>query len=141
MSGTAISQWIADLGIWPLIVMLLPNLMLFRKHGQAAAKKRIASLYQDNAVFTDMVVLCVVATFELTDTYLFFAAVVVAAGAYLLRKKMFPYRLTCPECDRKHDLFSSEFKNVYVMDDHLCDACRTASRAEESVQEPVDDPE
>lgn len=141
MNGTAVSQWIADLGVWPLIVMLLPNLMLFRKYGQEAAKKRAASLYQAIAVFLVTISAGAVAIFGLTDTYLVLAVVGVAAGAYLLRKRMLPYRLTCPECDTKHDLFGGDFKNVYVMDDDLCDACRTASRAEEAAEEAVDDSE
>ncbi len=132
MNGTAVSQWITDLGIWPLIVMLLPNLMLFRKLGQAATKKRTASLYQAIAVFLVTIVAGTVTNFGLTDTYLVVGVAVVAVAAYLLRKRMFPYRSTCPECGRKHNIFSAEFKNIYVMDDDLCDACRTASRAEEA---------
>ena len=141
MNGTAVSQWIMELGIWPLVVMVLPNLMVFRKYGPAATKKRVASIYQAIAVFLVTLVAGGVVNFGLTDASLFVGIAVIAAGAYLLRKQMFPYRLTCPECDRKHNILSGEIKNVYVMDDHLCDACRTASRAEESVQEPVDDPE
>ena len=132
MNGTAISQWITGLGIWPLVIMLLPNLMVFRKHGQAATKKRTASLYQAIAVFLVTVIAGIVANFGLTDTYLLLGVAVVAVAAYLLRKRMFPYRLNCPTCGRKHDIFSAEFKNVYVMDDDLCDACRAESLAEET---------
>lgn len=135
MNGTAVSQWITDLGIWPLIVMLLPNLMLFRKQGQASTKKRTASLYQAIAVFLVTIVAGTVTNFGLTDTYLVVGVAVVAVAAYLLRNRMFPYRSTCPECGRKHDIFSAEFKNIYVMDDDLCDACRTASRAEEAADD------
>lgn len=135
MNGTAVSQWIAELGIWPLIVMLLPSLMLFRKHGPAANRKRLASLYQAIAVFLVTIVAGTVTNFGLTDIYLVPGVAAVAVGAYLLRKRMFPYRLTCPACGRKHDIFTGEFKNVYVMDDDLCDACRDASRAEETADD------
>lgn len=135
MSGTVVSQWIAELGIWPLIVMLLPSLMLFRKHGPAANRKRLASLYQAIAVFLVTIVAGTVTNFGLTDIYLVPGVAAVAVGAYLLRKRMFPYRLTCPACGRKHEIFTGEFKNVYVMDDDLCDACRNASRAEETADD------
>ena len=135
MSGTVVSQWIADLGIWPLIVMLLPNLMLFRKHGPVAKRKRLASLFQAIAVFLVTIVAGTVVNIGLTDIHLVLGVAAVAVGAYLLRKRMFPYRLTCPACGRKHEIFTGEFKNVYVMDDDLCDACRDASRAEETADD------
>jgi len=83
-------------------------------------------------VFLVTVIAGTVANFGLTDTYLLLGVAVVAVAAYVLRKRMFPYRLTCPTCGRKHDIFSAEFKNVYVMDDDLCDACRAESLAEET---------
>ena len=50
MNANTISVWIAELGIWPLVVVLVPNLM-FRKYGQSAGKKRMSSLMQAIAVF------------------------------------------------------------------------------------------
>lgn len=106
--------------------MVLPNLLVFRKYGRAAMKKRVASVYHAIAVFLITIVAASVVSFGLSDYYLALGVGVIGIAAYLLRKRMFPYRLTCPKCGRKHDLFSAEFKNVYVMDDDLCDVCRAA---------------
>lgn len=131
-----ISQWIADLGIWPLLVMLLPNLFLFRKHGQVVAKKRMASLMQAIAVFLFTMSAALIVSMGGSDAYLLLSLVIIAGVSYLLRARMFPYRLTCPECGRKHEVFTPEFKNIYVMDDDLCDECR---RRAEGHQEDADE--
>ncbi|MDF1566436.1 MAG: hypothetical protein P1P77_00290 [Spirochaetaceae bacterium] len=118
MNGNAISIWIAELGIWPLVVVLVPNLM-FRKYGQSAGKKRMASLLQAIAVFVITTAAAFVVERELTDIYLFGAVAVVAVVLFLYRGKVFPYRLTCAECETKLD-----FRTIYFMDDNLCVDCR-----------------
>ena len=50
MNSYHISTWIVGLGLWPLIIAIAPNL-IFRRYGQAAVKKRMASLYHALAVF------------------------------------------------------------------------------------------
>ncbi|MDT8297099.1 MAG: hypothetical protein RQ801_02265 [Spirochaetaceae bacterium] len=142
MNGNAISIWIAELGIWPLVVVLVPNLM-FRKYGQAAGKKRMASLLQAIAVFVITTAAAFVVERELTDIYLFGAVAVVAVVLFLYRGKVFPYRLTCAECETKLD-----FRTIYFMDDNLCVDCRRkkdVAEEEESASveeiESQDDPE
>jgi hypothetical protein len=124
VTGNAVSQWIGDLGIWPLVVMVVPSIMLFRKRGREAIRKQKATLYHAIIVFLVCAAATVIVSRELSDLYLAGAVVVIAVGAVVLRKHVFPYRLRCPECGRRHDLFSREIRNVYVMDDNLCDACR-----------------
>ncbi len=134
MTGMAVSEWIASLDIWPLVVMLLPYFFLFRSHGQESKAKRFASLSHAIAVFAITSVAALVLALGLSDAYLFAAIALVAAGAYALRERMFPYRLSCPQCGRKYELFTSDFRIVYLMDDHLCDDCRALN---ESVSEPL----
>jgi 8-oxo-dGTP diphosphatase len=135
MNGNAISVWIAELGIWPLVVVLVPNLM-FRKYGQAAGKKRMASLLQAIAVFVITTAAAFVVERELTDIYLFGTVAVVAVVLFLYRGKVFPYRLTCAECDAKLD-----FRTIYFMDDNLCVDCRRKKDAMDEELESSDDSE
>jgi len=118
LNGTTVSAWIAQAGIWPLIVVLVPNLM-FRRYGQAAVKKRMASLLQAIAVFVITTLAAFVMERELTDLVLFIGILIVAVALYILRDKVFPYRLSCPECGVRLD-----FRTIYFMDDHLCVDCR-----------------
>ncbi|MFW6288961.1 MAG: hypothetical protein ACOC2Q_04190 [Spirochaetota bacterium] len=130
----AVSEWIAGLDIWPLVLMLIPYFFLFRSRGQESREKRFASLAHAIAVFAITSVAALVLALGLTDAYLFAAIALVAALAYALRERVFPYRLSCPQCNRRYELFTSDFKIVYLMDDHLCDDCRAAN---ESASEPL----
>ena len=121
--------------------MLLPNIFLFRKYGQAAAKKRMASLYQAVAVFFFTMSAALIAGTGLHDALLLVSLAIIAVAAFLLRKWMFPYRLTCPSCGHQHEILTPEFKNVYVMDDHLCDSCRKELEPEEEGSDSDDDEE
>jgi hypothetical protein len=139
MNGMAASEWIAGLDVWPLVVMLIPYFFLFRSRGQESKAKRFASLSHAIAVFVITSVAALVLALGLTDAYLFAAIVLVAAGAYALRERMFPYRLSCPQCNRKYELFTADFRIVYLMDDHLCDDCRAANEAVSEPLPPVDE--
>ena len=125
MTGNTLSTWIADLDIWPLVVMLLPYFFLFRKHGAEVRVKRLASLYHALMVFVITSAAGLIAALDLTDTWLAPAVGVVAIAAYVLRRQVFPYRLSCPGCGRAYNPFSADLKVIYVMDDDLCDACRS----------------
>jgi 8-oxo-dGTP diphosphatase len=134
MNGITVSVWIAELGIWPLVVVLVPNLM-FRRYGQASGKKRMSSLMQAIAVFLITTVAAFVVERELTDMYLFFGIGIVAVALYIFRARVFPYRLSCAECETKLD-----FKTIYFMDDNLCPACHSKKVAEEDAAEPETEP-
>ena len=129
MNGITVSAWIADLGIWPLVVVLVPNLM-FRRYGQASGKKRMSSLMQAIAVFLITTMAAFVVERELSDMYLFFGIGIVAVVLYIFRARVFPYRLSCAECETKLD-----FKTIYFMDDNLCPACHSKKVAEEDAAE------
>ncbi|MFW5690150.1 MAG: hypothetical protein ACOC1U_11315, partial [Spirochaetota bacterium] len=113
--------------IWPLVVMLVPYFFIFRKHGNEARTKRLASLYQAIAVFIVTTAAAAVVAFDLTDAHLTGAVVLVAIAAYALRRHLVPYQFSCPECGRAYNLFSEDLRIVYVMDDNLCDSCRSAA--------------
>ena len=131
MNDPVISQWIADLGIWPLIVMVFPTVFMFRKYSPDSSRKKMASLLHAIAVFLFTVSAALIAMLEGSDLYLLLSLAVIAGAAYLLRDRMFPYRLTCPNCGHKHEVFTSDFKNIYFHDDHLCDKCRKAIEGED----------
>lgn len=127
MSGTTVSAFLADLDIWPLVIMLLPYFFLFRKYGNEVRRKRLASLYHAIIVFLITASGAAVVAFELSDAYLLGAVVVLSLAAWVFRRHVFPYQLTCPGCGRTYNLLSSDLRTVYVLDDHLCEACRTPS--------------
>ncbi len=132
INGIVISEWIAKLGIWPLIVLLVPNLM-FRRYGQSAGKKRMSSLFQAIAVFLITTMAAFIVERELSDKYLFIGIAAVAVLLYVFRERVFPYRLSCIECDARLD-----FKTIYFMDDNLCTDCHSKKVArEEAAEEKV----
>ncbi len=142
INGLVISNWIAKLGIWPLIVLLVPNLM-FRRYGQSAGKKRMSSLLQAIAVFLITTMAAFIAErgveLGLSDKYLFVGIAAVAVLLYVFRERVFPYRLSCVKCDAR-----LEFKTIYFMDDNLCTDCHSKKvareeTAEETVAESADE--
>ena len=124
MTGTTVSEWIASLDIWPLVVMLIPYFFVFRRYGDEVRTKRLASLFHAIGLFFVTATAAAVVALELTDAYLLVALLLVASAAYVFRARVFPYRLSCPRCGHAYNVFSSDMKIVYVMDDHLCDQCR-----------------
>jgi len=118
MNTNAVSLWIAGLGIWPLIVILAPNLM-FRRFGQAAGEKRKASLYQAMAVFLITTLAAFIVERELTDSYFYAGLLVILLAFVMLRKKTLPYRFNCAACEKKLDI-----KTIYFIDNNLCGDCR-----------------
>jgi len=118
INGLVVSAYIADLGVWPLVIVLIPNL-LFRKYGQSAGKKRMSSLFQAISIFVITTVAAFMVEKQLSDKYLYLAVAVVAVVLYIFRAKVFPYKLKCVECGAKLD-----YKAIYFMDDNLCDDCR-----------------
>jgi len=129
INGLVVSTWLAGLGIWPLVIVLIPNL-LFRKYGQSAGKKRMSSLFQAIAIFLITTVAAFLVEKELSDKYLFLAVGIVALVLYLLRARVFPYKLKCVECDATLD-----FKTIYFMDDNLCTDCHSKKMAEQEAAE------
>jgi len=129
INGLVVSTWLADLGVWPLVIVLVPNL-LFRKYGQSAGKKRMSSLFQAIAVFVITTVAAFMVEKQLSDKYLYLATALVAVVLYLFREKVFPYKLKCVECDA-----SLDFKTIYFMDDNLCIACHSKKVAAQEAAE------
>ena len=142
MGNSPVSQWILSLGIYPLLVMIVPTLTLFRKRGREVMIKQGASLAHAIIVFLVCASAMVVVSLELSDIFLLPAVLLIGFVAYLLRKRVFPYRLACPECGHRHNLLTAEFRNVYVMDDNLCNDCRRrlhpAAAPAVAVAEPED---
>ncbi len=118
MDSSKLSQWISELGLWPLIGILVLNLV-FRRYGKAAIKKRMACLYQALAVFAITSIAAVIAQKELGDLYLYIGTLAVVAFLYIFKAKTFPYRLTCLRCSKKLDM-----KTIYFMDNNLCPKCQ-----------------
>jgi 8-oxo-dGTP diphosphatase len=122
MNGNEISLWIFGLKMWPLVVVLVPNL-LFRKYGKAASRKRMASLYHAIAMFLITTTAGFVVAKNLTDIYLLAGTALVVILMVVFRDRAVPYRLTCAGCNTKLEL-----KTIYFLDDDLCPAC-LASRS------------
>ena len=118
MTGNQVSLWIASLGAWPLIVVLIPSLF-FRRYGRGGGPKRMASLYQAIAIFAITTAAAFIAERRLTDLYLYLGIAAVAAVLIIFRNRVFPYRRTCPACGTSLDI-----KTIYFIDSHLCPPCR-----------------
>jgi len=129
MHGNDISLWIAELKLWPLIVVLALNL-LFRKYGAAATRKRMSSLYHAIAVFLIISMAGFVVARGLTDIYLYAGVAVVVVLFIIFRKRVFPYQLSCPLCHVRLD-----FKTIYFIDDNLCASCRDGEKVQKDVSD------
>ncbi len=117
----SVSSWIFNLGMWPLIVALVLNLM-FRRYGKAAIKKRMASLYHTLSVFAVTAMAAFIVQKGLNDTILAIGVLIVLGVLIILRKKAFPYQLTCAECATRLDI-----QTIYFMDNNLCSNCNALS--------------
>jgi len=104
--------------------MLALNLF-FRKFGSAATHKRMSSLYHAMAVFLIISVAGFVVAKGLTDIYLYGGLAIVVALFIIFRKRVFPYRLSCPRCHARLNI-----KTIYFMDDNLCAACRAEAQVD-----------
>ena len=127
MNGQVISSWVADLGLWPLIIALLPNLM-FRRFGSQEGIKRMASLIHAIAVFILFISASLVMIKNLTDMYFLGGVAISLLFLIVLRKKAFPYRKTCVECEK-----ALTFQTIYFMDDNLCSSCRSSKSSAEDL--------
>ena len=124
MGNPVVSRWIFGLQIWPLLVMLVPSITLFRRHGREVIRKQVASLIHAGTVFLITATAGIVSMLDASDLFLFLAVAAIATALVVFRRYAFPYRLTCPECGHRHNLLSAEIQNIYVMDDNLCYSCR-----------------
>ncbi len=132
MTGNTVATWVADLDMWPLIVVLVLNL-LFRRYGGAGGYKRMASLYQAIMIFLITTAAAVSISLSFTkdqgDLYFFLAVVIIVVAGVMLRKRVFPYRRTCVECDAKLDI-----ETIYFRDANLCNSCREAEQARKDAE-------
>ena len=124
MTSIAVSRWIADLGIWPLIVVLFPYVIVLRRRGPESQKKKVATVIHAVGLFVLLVAAATIIEFGLSDLLLVPVVAALAAAGYRYRDRAFPYRLSCPECGARHAILSEGFTNFYAMDDNLCDDCR-----------------
>lgn len=127
LNGVTISAWVVELGLWPLIIVLLPNL-LFRRYGQGTGKKRWASLLQAIAVFLITSMAGLVLNFGLKDYHFLSGVFLVLVALFVFREKVFPYRLSCVSCNARLD-----FQTIYFRDDNLCLSCRSAQDESEKL--------
>ncbi len=128
MNSVVVSRWIVELGIWPLIVVLFPYVVLLRKHGVESQKKKVATIFHAIGLFGLLVAAASIVEFGLSDVVLLPVVAILAAAGYRYRDRVFPYRLTCPECGTRHSILSEGFTNFYAMDDNLCDDCRAKNQ-------------
>ena len=70
------------MGLWPLIVFIVPNLF-FRKYNSKSAKKRLANLYQAITVFVITTSAAFIADKKAGDKYLFLVIAVLAVLLYI----------------------------------------------------------
>ena len=127
VTGTAIADFIVGLNIWPLVIMLVPYVLLFRKAGIGSQTKRVAHLMQSITVFLVMTAAALTRALSLTDLYFIGAVIALAVGVVLLRARMFPYRTRCPKCGRRFAFTAADIRSVYVNDDNLCSDCSADS--------------
>ncbi len=127
MTSNTVSIWVASLDIWPLVIVLVPNLM-FRRYGNRSGKKRMASLLQAIAVFAITTGAGFVAVRELTDLYFYIITAVVIVVLVIFRAKVFPYRRSCIACGAKLDI-----ETIYFREPDLCISCRAAESDEADI--------
>jgi len=128
-----ISQKVAEMGLWPLIIVIVPNLF-FRKYGQKSIKKRKANLYQAIAVFIVTMSASIITQYKFGDIYLYIITSVVIVLLVVFRKNVFPYTRKCEKCGATLDL-----KTIYYMEKNLCTSCASKEAEPELPDSPQEE--
>jgi hypothetical protein len=119
LNGNIVSVFLVSLGLWPLIIVVTPVLIV-RRYGVKSVIKCRAIMLQGISIFLIFVTAQANMEFGGKDLYLFLVIAVALILWAVFRKYIFPYQLSCAGCETK-----LSFKTIYMLDNNLCDTCRT----------------
>lgn len=128
-----ISQFIVEYFNWVFLGILALNLFQ-RRQGKNAQKKRYASLYIAIGVFLVYTFANGLLYFKLAEWYLAPFGIAIVAGAFLLRKWLFPFRIRCASCAK-----ALTFEQIVYRDSNLCDDCTPKIENPEAAAEAESD--
>jgi multisubunit Na+/H+ antiporter MnhG subunit len=101
------------------LLLAVLGLNLFqRRYQQYSEKKRFATLYLGMLVLAWMILVILMVYFHLPDVLLIPLTAAVVLAGFLLRRRVFPFRLRCVQC---HQPLSS--KRVLFFDSNACERC------------------
>ncbi len=123
-----ILQTIEQYYTWALIAILLLNLSQRKIPG--TYKKRFATIYLASILLLFEVGVVVILSRDLNHNLAWLVAVICAGLLFLLRKRAFPFRFHCVECNKQLD-----FKHIIGHDDNLCQECYYKAHPEEAKAE------
>ncbi len=103
---------------WVIIVVLFFNIMQ-RKHYPHVKKKRMATLYIAVLVLLLNMFVALILQFTLPEWTLIPALLITLTVGFILRKKIFIFKLKCVECGAKLTMNDMAYR-----DDNLCEDCR-----------------
>jgi 8-oxo-dGTP diphosphatase len=101
-----------------MMAVLIANLTQ-RKHVKHGNRKRLATLWVAGILLFLQVELVLIQHFELSDIFLFPSFVFALALLYLLRAKIFVFKMKCESCNGK-----MSFNKTVYWDNNLCDSCQ-----------------
>jgi 8-oxo-dGTP diphosphatase len=119
---------------WVVMAFLVVNLMQ-RKHTATAGKKRAATLIMASIALLLNLFFALILTYGLPAWTIAAAAAAMAIVVYLLRSRLFIFRLKCVSCGK-----TLSFNDVIYHDDNLCSDCRKELEPEpEEIEEEQSD--
>lgn len=119
-----IVKFLADNYLWIIVLILAVN-MTQRKYPRSD-RKRQATVYI--ALFAMVLNICavMVLAYDKPHWLVAVAAVALVALAFLLRKRVWPFRLHCVQCHARLD-----YAHIVGHDDNLCPTCHAEQHPEE----------
>lgn len=113
-----IAEKLTEPVFWALAATAILNLMQ-RRHHKTCTKKRTSTLIWAVLVFVFYVAVIIVASNEkISDYFLILGLAIVAAAAYFLREKAWPYTIKCTSCGER-----KTFDRIVYYDSNMCEKC------------------
>jgi len=107
-----------------MMAVLIANLTQ-RKHVKHGNRKRLATLWVAGVLLFLQVELVLIQHFELSDIFLIPSFIFALALLYLLRTKIFVFKIKCENCNEKMN-----FTKIAYWDNNLCDSCQPETEEE-----------
>ncbi len=125
-----IGQKISSFVYYLMMAVLIANITQ-RKHIKHGEKKRLATLWIAGILLFFQIELVLIQHYKLSDTFIIPAVLAFLAVGYILRSKIFIFRLKCVSCGAK-----LSYKRILYWDSNKCETCDPPEQPAEQIETP-----
>jgi len=129
MNGEQILQKISDEYLWLLVGILMVNLYQ-RRSPFNVDKKRLSTVYIACLAFLFEIFLILILAKSLPTWLIFPSLAIVILLGYILREKVWPYKLYCSKCGKRMN-----FTEIINIDENTCTDCYYENHPEKKPEE------